>query len=50
MRLPGSLHRKFKKEATDYKNSFICVPCPILKTRFDSMDENGNEIVHVAEF
>ena len=50
MRLPWSLHRKFKKEANDYKNSYICLPCPIKSTRFDSMDEHGQEIVHVAEF
>lgn len=50
MRLPWSLHRKFKKEATDYKNSYICLPCPIKSTRFDSMDEDWQEIVHVVEF
>lgn len=50
MRLPASLHRKFKKELGDDKDTFICIPCPVESIRFDAMDEYGNEIEHVATF
>lgn len=38
MRLPGSLHRKFKQTPTDYKNSYICVPCPIKSINYDKAE------------
>lgn len=50
MRLPWSLHRKFKKEPKDYKNSYICIPCPIKSIDYSDKDEIWNEIKHVVEF
>ena len=50
MRLPWSLHRKFKKEEWDLVNTYLCVSCPIKGTRFDAMDEDWNEIKHVVTF
>ena len=50
MRLPWSLHRKFKKEVKDYKNTYICIPCPIKSINYYDHDETWNEIKHVAEF
>ena len=50
MRLPWSLHRKFKREPKDYKNSYICVPCPIKNINYSDKDEIWNTIQHVVEF
>ena len=50
MRLPGSLHRKFKKEPTDYKNSYICIPCPIKSVNYSETREDWSEVLHVVEF
>ena len=50
MRLPWSLHRKFKKELGDNKNTFICIPCPIKDINYSEKDETWNEILHVATF
>ena len=49
MRLPWSLHRKFKKTADDYKNSYICVPCPIKSINYMEVQEDWSDREHVVE-
>lgn len=50
MRLPWSLHRKFKKELNDQKDTYICLPCPIKSIDYSDTDDTWNEIQHVATF
>ena len=49
MRLPCSLHRKFKKEPKDYWNSYICVPCPIKSINYTDTEEDWSLREHVVE-
>lgn len=50
MRLPWSLHRKFKKDVKDYVNSYICLPCPIRWINYSDTREDWTTVEHVAEF
>ena len=49
MRLPWSLHRKFKKAPKDYWNSYICIPCPIKSINYTDVQEDWMTREHVAE-
>ena len=49
MRLPCSLHRKFKKEPKDYWNSYICIPCPIKSINYTDTEEDWSLREHVVE-
>ena len=49
MRLPWSLHRKFKVTKNDQQHAYICIPCPIKSINYTDKEEDWTVREHVIE-